>query len=407
MTKLRNSIRLYAAIAVICISVNIQAQVTIGSETPPVKGAILQLSEGDITSRGLGMPRIKLTNLEDIGVDIPEAAGNEAIHTGLLVYNVNEDLCASNPIYKGLYVWDGDNWKILRKSKEDYLIFVDQDNNSFKARSFGDAGIWMIENLKAKTFAGTANGALPTLSGASSTSIAYYCYPNTVTVEPTSPNNEGLLYNWAAVSNYYIPADGSINQNQVDNTTPGPLEVENKGPNGPDSKGEFYVQGICPNDWHVPSDREWNELEKEIYTNADIYSTYTDSDLPFESTSWQTSWEYILPTTQGVSRGTDPEGHGLAMLTQCPPSNNKGRSLPAAQGGFDVLPVGFVIANSAYSYGTLTYLWSSSYYDNGSSITSNIINRLLSNGVDPAPSTVRKIAFGRNNMNSLRCKKND
>lgn len=30
-----------------------------------------------------------------------------------MVYNVNEDQCATTPILKGLYVWDGSKWQFV------------------------------------------------------------------------------------------------------------------------------------------------------------------------------------------------------------------------------------------------------------------------------------------------------
>ena len=399
--------KLIGIITFTCICTQISGQVTIGSDTPPVQGALLELSEGSVTTKGLGMPRVILTDLTNIGTDIPAAAGQATLHMGMTVYNINEDLCAFNPIYKGLYVWDGNKWQKLGSEGGNYLKYTDQDGNAFRARSFGNAGIWMTENLKVTTFAATANGAQPVLNGASSTSMAYYSYPNTVITEPTSPNHEGLLYNWMAATNYYVPTQGSINQGQVSSTIPGNLEVETIGPNGPGSDGYFYVQGICPTGWHIPSDREWNELEAEIYTYATKYSTYTVAagNFPFTPASWQSSWESVTPTASGAIRGaTGSSGHGLAMMSQCPPSGaNGGMSLPSAQGGFDVLPVGYVLASVADSYGYISYLWSSSYYDNGSGNTYNGIARALYTSTP----TVRKIAMGRNTMNSVRCKKND
>jgi len=389
---------------------SLYSQVTIGNEDVPVEGALLQLKQdGTFTNnanatKGLGMPRVKLTDLNNISTDIPSAAGQENAHVGLTIYNVNEDLCAWEPIFKGLYTWDGLKWQRLGQPETNYMLFYDQEGNPFKARSFGNAGVWMTENLKATKFAGTTTGAQPVNNGGLSTSTAYFAYPNTITTEPTANNHEGLLYNWAAASNYSALIPGSPNQVQVNSITPGPSEVETIGPNGPDSKGERYLQGICPQGWHLPSDREWNELEKEIYTNADKYSVYKTSDLPFSGTAWQTSWETVAPSSDAVSpalRGSEPNGHGLAMLSQCPPSSiTKGRSLPAIKGGFDVLPVGYVFDNdTSNSYGTISYMWSSSY--------SGSANTVISRSFVANNSKVRKIAFGRSTKSSVRCKQND
>jgi len=405
--------RFSIAIACLILSGNLNSQVTIGADTAPADGALLQLtqdanySNNANSTKGLALPRVTLTILDNIS-NIPSAVGQEATHVGLMVYNINEDICALPPIYKGVYVWNGTNWIRLGESDDNYLTYYDQEDNAFKARSFGDAGIWMVENLKVTTFANGANGGRPnpTLNGGGSTANAYYAYPNTINTPSTSPYNEGLLYNYSAASNYYrYGVTPSIDQGQQDaSTTPGNREIEVMGPDGPDSKGEKYVQGICPNDWHLPSDREWNELEKEIYNNADKYSAYTKSDLPFSSVPWQTSWEYGAVTGSAANRGSSPEGHGSAMMNRCFPSTTNGKSLFANQGGFDALPVGYIeFGDTKNSYGALTYMWSSSYYDNGTGTSYTVYIR----SIYPSMSTVRRIAVSPSTLSSIRCKKND
>jgi len=80
-----------------CMSTDLKAQVTIGSDLEPNKGALLDLKErnpdnlavdNSTTNKGLGMPRVKLTSLNSIS-DIKGAEGKEKEHTGLCVYNVN------------------------------------------------------------------------------------------------------------------------------------------------------------------------------------------------------------------------------------------------------------------------------------------------------------------------------
>jgi len=392
---------------------NMYSQVTIGANREPVGGALLQLQQDGTYSgivnatKGLALPRVKLTDLGDIAADIPSAVGQETVHVGLTVYNVNEDLCATVPIRKGIYVWDGDDWQKLGLTDDNYMVFQDQDGNNFKARKFGNAGIWMTENLKATAFAGTANGNQPILNAESSSSTARYVYPQSSTsiyptTPPATPNNEGLLYNWSAATNYYQP--GAVDQGQTNSLTPGSNEVETIGPNGPDSNGYFYVQGICPEGWHLPSDREWNQLEEEIYTNANKYSTYSTADLPFSGTDWQASWAYVAATQgSGTMRGSTPDGHGKAMMSQCPPSNStKGKSLTANQGGFDVLPVGYALAEIASDYTNLSYFWTGSYF-NGNNSANNGICR----GIYGGTAQVSKLAMGRSTLNSVRCKKDD
>lgn len=98
------------------------SQVTIGSKQPPVEGALLELTEGSITSKGLGMPRVKLTHEDnlfpmfwDSDTNLPlnsyttNKVNIDFQHTGLFVYNVSEE----PPFCPGLYLWTGSLWERL------------------------------------------------------------------------------------------------------------------------------------------------------------------------------------------------------------------------------------------------------------------------------------------------------
>lgn len=97
--------------------VQTNAQVTIGSLQEPNKGAILDLKEEGSTTRGLGMPRVMLKDLNklimgDNVIEDEDMAWEK--HIGLLVYNMNRCIGKSG---EGLYVWKGDRWESL--SNED------------------------------------------------------------------------------------------------------------------------------------------------------------------------------------------------------------------------------------------------------------------------------------------------
>jgi len=91
--------------------------------------------------------------------------------------------------------------------------------------------IWMAENL----------AYLPSVSpssGSSYSDLYYYIYgyEGTSVTEAkvtTNYNTYGALYNWTAAMNRAASSSAS--------------------PSG--------VQGVCPSDWHLPSDDEWKELE--------------------------------------------------------------------------------------------------------------------------------------------------
>lgn len=104
-------------LVLLSITVGLQAQVTIGSNQPPVGGALLDLknqeptSPGGITAtKGLALPRVKLTDLNDITKDITDVtAADTDEHIGLTVYSVGK----CDGIDEGLYVWNGNSWEAL------------------------------------------------------------------------------------------------------------------------------------------------------------------------------------------------------------------------------------------------------------------------------------------------------
>jgi len=101
-----------------------RAQVTIGAQLPPLKGAILDLKESDApdgsqnSTSGLMMARVYLNNIDSLS---PILTGSDAAnpsllpqYTGLIVYNVN----ATPPLTKGLYSWNGTQWVSLNNSAQ-------------------------------------------------------------------------------------------------------------------------------------------------------------------------------------------------------------------------------------------------------------------------------------------------
>lgn len=364
----------------------INAQVTMGSDLSPSTGAILDLkqyeSNNAVTStKGLGMPRVQLKDLtkllpmlENDNDYINNIGGKQdkenSLHVGLMVYNVNKSYCETPYYDDGLYVWNGNSWDYLG-DQNDVLKFNDQDGNQFSARQFGNAGIWMTENLRATTY---ANGtAAPTLGAQSSDTEKYYCYPapstnstgikdGTLSAYFDQRPEIGLLYNPSAALNGENTFGGE--QEQIAGDIPGPNEIESLAPDG-------HIQGICPNGWHIPSDREWNQLEREIYTNANIYSTYTAFDIQsWNPNTWNRDWE-TESSQYGQLRGSSTsEGHGRAMLTSCPLEGSvytgtfTGKSLPSYLGGFDVLPVGAAyqgnVSFGVDEFGMTAYFFTSS-----------------------------------------------
>ena len=91
------------------------AQVTMGSNIPPAKGALLDLKQSEaLSNKGLSLPRVNLQNIKELtmGDNVIANSSDEEWnkHIGLIVYNVNKIETATNRICPGIHVWDGNNW---------------------------------------------------------------------------------------------------------------------------------------------------------------------------------------------------------------------------------------------------------------------------------------------------------
>jgi uncharacterized protein (TIGR02145 family) len=104
------------------------------------------------------------------------------------------------------------------------------------------------------------------------------------------------------------------------------------------------VQGICPSGWHLPSDAEWNEMEKALGMS--------------EAVTANTGW-----------RGTD---HGTKMKSLTGWSSN-GNWTNAS--GFNAFPAGYYGSGSFTSLGDFAFFWSST-----ESSGSHAWDRELNNG---------------------------
>jgi uncharacterized protein (TIGR02145 family) len=143
----------------------------------------------------------------------------------------------------------------------------------------------------------------------------------------------------------------------------------------------------------LPSDYEWNQLEKEIATNP---SPYADQTTPL---AWDTSYESAIGY-RPVS-GTAENYWGRQMKSQTTVNNNptNGKSYPSANGGFDALLVGFIAMNGNIAY----YGGETDFSSSSSNASGYAWCRILNNsnsGMD------RRTTY-KNYLLSVRCKKND
>lgn len=204
------------------------------------------------------------------------------------------------------------------------LRHTDEQGKPFYSAYFGSAGRWMTTNLATTAYSAGSNGTkelkpyVDISTELQDSGNPKYAYPQkgAVNFDPgtvldwgATPTDwrweEGLLYNWYAAS--------GRNYNATDNT-----DEANTTPNQP-------IQGICPNGWHLPSDEEWHELEKEIYENIDKYGMYDMTDITVWNThissttpvGWNPSWNTDI-WFRGNPIGDNHLGHGAAMKEICP-----------------------------------------------------------------------------------------
>jgi hypothetical protein len=93
-----------------------QAQVTIGIQSNPYEGALLDLKESDPlnlsdpnSAKGVLFPKVSLIDVKSLKplITRPAAQADSAKMRGMIVYNVNEN---ANGIDPGLSVWNGEEW---------------------------------------------------------------------------------------------------------------------------------------------------------------------------------------------------------------------------------------------------------------------------------------------------------
>lgn len=419
----RNKLNRFVLISLlISLSGSLYAQVTVGCGELPRTGALLDLKEntnvGVNSKKGLVLPRVTLNNITPATpAELAKSIGNTGTwnmneHIGLTVYNMNEDQCAEIPIYKGPYVWTGDMWALLynknrNASSQVYMVYDKRDGDSYPARSFGDAGHWLLENMR--YYSSDFIAADGMINAPSERKVFAYPRPVPSNAYGNPPagwkKRDGLLYSWAAATLAPV-SSAELYQGQDDK----------------DESTLTVMQGVCPEGWHVPSDREWNMLEKEIYNNPQLYSSYTSL---FSSTynspigtsnKWQALWETGFtiannpPTVISGFRyrgatpsGSNLPGHAHAMTSPCAPdapANNTGptygKSFIAHEGGFAVIPVGFVSYGHHYVSGVRAAMWATS---------KNNIGFSYHRDFDIQRSQVERHYLAQTSLLSVRCKR--
>lgn len=424
------------------VNLMVVAQVTIGVSEEPLSGALLQLKDikGDNainSTKGLGLPRVDIIETRPKLGEMAESIGNsasvswdEAAHIGLVVYNTNEGCTTETRryVYKGVYVWNGSYWELLRAGggasandpvQETNTTLTDRDGNVYSIAQFGSAGVWMTQNLRTKSLPDDELVQGTGYSSGDSYEKKYYMYPQkdgaAQIFDPTPPSywkeEYGLLYNWQAATNGRNCVLYNIDQGQATalGQSPGLYEVE--------TVEERYIQGVCPRGWHLPSDREWNALEAELLANAENNATnptgkYVEPLTPnWVLTAGPRVWSSIevYPKAAGGFRGH----HGRFMRAKADalgPNTintvvgvNDGWSKPHTDGGLFVLLTGGIDNDGASkNYDNHAQFWTSSS-------ASGTINAKVAwiHQVENATFGMGRIKEPRNKLYSIRCKKDD
>ena len=225
-------------------------------------------------------------------------------------------------------------------------VISDYDGNLYNTVQIGDQ-CWTRENLRTTHY---ANGTSILAGNTSSSSIPYYYDYSSSAL---SLEQRGYLYNWPAV----------MNGASSSNTNPS------------------HVQGVCPDDWHVPSHAEWTQLTDYLSSHSQYVCTYYDDD------DNETFIASALASTTGWN----------SYVTDCsvgyfPSSNNKT--------GFTAYPAGYYYNGGYIGSGNYTSFWCAT--ESSTSSGQAYIREIYYNHAFVGPSVENK-DFGF----SVRCVRNE
>ncbi|MDR0681730.1 MAG: fibrobacter succinogenes major paralogous domain-containing protein [Dysgonamonadaceae bacterium] len=240
---------------------------------------------------------------------------------------VTDDL-ATYTLQRKITVGDRDECSPVAK-------LLDAEGNDYTVSKFGGV-CWMTQNLRS-TY--TMWGDLKQeISKDRNTVNDYYAlsyyYPYASEATFNSHPEYGLLYTWGA-ANIGTAATEAANAF---------------------SGRSSDRQGICPDGWVIPSDYDWNQLEKEIATHPELYSTQTT---PF-------TWDEKYENRSGFRPDADDGSNvttwwGRTMKSPTPVNNTATYGVSNTDGtGFNALLVGLIAGGGAYDYSTNAYFWSGS-----------------------------------------------
>ena len=179
---------------------------------------------------------------------------------------------------------------------------TDIDGNTYNTVQIGSQ-CWMKENLRTTHYADQTEipaGSIPSYTE------PYRYAPNS---DESNVDTYGYLYNWKAV------------MRDAPSTNINPS----------------WVQGICPNGWHVPSSAEWKQLTDYLGSQS-IYQCGNDNSNIAKALAGTTGWR--------------------SDTTTCAVGNNSSDNNTS---GFNALPAGYYYG-SHYDFGRRANFWSATEY---------------------------------------------
>lgn len=235
---------LLAGITILFLLPPIKAQVTIGSGLPSREGTLLDLKENENTKheanskKGLGLPRVALSSLSTLTVDVPAKAKD---YVGLTVYNITEN----DELTEGTYCWFGSAWK--------QIVFTDDA---------GVAGDFLQSNGKDSYY--WADISIPAYKFWKPTQKAFF--------EKSKAENQTYTYEKVVYNNGNYPEPGLFDNDFVYTET---MNVKTDA-----SSDKFVLVELTANILKKtindkPAESSfWEQMQIEILLNDDIVKTY-------------------------------------------------------------------------------------------------------------------------------------
>ena len=221
---------------------------------------------------------------------------------------------------------------------------TDADGNVYNTVLIGEQ-CWMRENLRTTHYA-TSDNTITMDDGTTANSDAariMYSIPN---LSSNQLVQYGYLYNWAAATD-----------------------------NGLSSANPSGIPGICPTNWHIPSDDEWTQLENYVKNQA-LYLCNNTANNIAKALASPNTWT----------------NHTTNCNVGCAPSDNNETGFTAVAAGAHTAK-GTTIADKDQ----IAYFWST---------TTNASSTAIAHKISYNSATVTSTNYSRSNAYSVRCIKN-